>query len=186
MPGGSFWVETLGCFCWGQFFSAGGIFTEPQDRLLWRTILFINNRESKQWTIVWRLKSIVYQVRLKMFWGISLFVCLFVLFLLFCCCCWYICFFTSNTFISNARLKLPKNQAKAKQHPEFLPFENYLLSSSTLSANNNRRYSKKCTKNKYLCLYEVIWLMTMKMRLKMIDLGLDMNADVLNVKYVSV
>ena len=30
----------------------GGVFTEPQDRLLWRTILFINNRESKQWTIV--------------------------------------------------------------------------------------------------------------------------------------
>ena len=27
-------------------------------------------------------------------------------------------FFISNTFISNARLKLAKNQAKAKQHPE--------------------------------------------------------------------
>ena len=27
-------------------------------------------------------------------------------------------FFISSTFISNARLKLAKNQAKAKQHPE--------------------------------------------------------------------
>ena len=42
--------------------------------------------------------------------------------------------FISNTFISNARLKLVKNQAKGKQHPEAEPllFENYSLSSSTL------------------------------------------------------
>ena len=35
-------------------------------------------------------------------------------------------FFISNTFISNTRLKLVKNQAKAKQHPEveLLLFEN--------------------------------------------------------------
>ena len=30
----------------------------------------------------------------------------------------YTPFFRSNTFMSNARLKLAKNQAKAKQHPE--------------------------------------------------------------------
>ena len=38
-------------------------------------------------------------------------------------------FFIGNTFISNARLKLLKNQAKAKQHPvaERLLFENYSL-----------------------------------------------------------
>ena len=29
-----------------------------------------------------------------------------------------ICFFISNTFISNVRLKLATNQANAKQHPE--------------------------------------------------------------------
>ena len=60
----------------------------------------------------------------------------------------YTVFFISNTFISNARLKLTKNQAKAKQHPEaeLLLFENYLLSSSSLSFKNNKRYSKKCTK----------------------------------------
>ena len=46
-------------------------------------------------------------------------------------------------------------------------FENYLLSSSTLSLKNNRKYSKTCTKNTYICLNEVIWLMAMKMRLKM-------------------
>ena len=86
----------------------------------------------------------------------------------------YICgalhaFFISNTFISNTRLKLAKNQAKAKQHPEaeLLLFENYSISSSTLSSKNNRRYSKNCTDSKYVCLNEVIWLVTMKMRLKM-------------------
>ena len=43
-------------------------------------------------------------------------------------------FFISNTFINNARLKLAKNQAKAKQYPqvELLLFENYSLSSSML------------------------------------------------------
>ena len=71
--------------------------------------------------------------------------------------------------MSNAMLKLAKNQAKPMQHPEveFLLFENYSLFSSTLSSKHNRRYSKKCTKNKYVCLNEVIWLMIMKMKLKM-------------------
>ena len=54
-------------------------------------------------------------------------------------------FFISNTFISNARLKLAKNQANAKQHPEveLLLFENYSHSSYTLSSINNLTYSKK-------------------------------------------
>ena len=53
--------------------------------------------------------------------------------------------FLSNNFISNARLKLGKNQANAKQHPEaeLLLFENYSHSSSMLSSKNDRRYSKK-------------------------------------------
>ena len=74
-------------------------------------------------------------------------------------------FSISNTFISNTRLKLAKNQAKAKKHlkAELLLFENY----SPFSFKNNRRYSKKCTKNKYTCLKEVTWLMTITMRLKM-------------------
>ena len=48
-------------------------------------------------------------------------------------------FFISNTFTSNTRLKLTKNQAKAKQHPEgeVLLFENYSLSSSALSSKSN-------------------------------------------------
>ena len=45
-------------------------------------------------------------------------------------------------------------------------FENHLPSSSTLSFKNNRRYSKNVQKNKYIWLSEVIWLMTMEMRLK--------------------
>ena len=64
----------------------------------------------------------------------------------------------SNTFISKVRLKFAKNQAKAKQHAEakhFL-FENYSPSSYTLPSKNNRRYSTKCTKNKYACLSAVV------------------------------
>ena len=60
-------------------------------------------------------------------------------------------FFRSNTFISNTRLNLTKNQAKAKQptEAEFLLFENYSLSSSALSSKNNEHvYSKKCAKKK--------------------------------------
>ena len=55
-------------------------------------------------------------------------------------------------------LKLAKNQAKAKKHSEteLLLIENYSLSSCTLSSKSNRRYSKKCTKNKYVCLNELM------------------------------
>ena len=76
--------------------------------------------------------------------------------------------FMNITFISNARLKFAKNQAKGKQHyaPKLLLLENYLLSSFTSSSKNDRRYSKKSTKIKCVCFNEVIWLMTMKMRLK--------------------
>ena len=80
-------------------------------------------------------------------------------------------FCISSTFISNARLKLAKNWAKAKQHLEavILLFENYLLSSSTLSSKNNRAYSKKCAK-KQVCLFvyfnEIIWLIIMKVNKK--------------------
>ena len=64
---------------------------------------------------------------------------------------------------------MAKTQAKAKQQAEaeVLLFENYLFSSYTLSCKHNRRCSKKCTKSKYDCVNEVIWLMTMKMELKM-------------------
>ena len=60
-------------------------------------------------------------------------------------------FFTSNTFISNARVKLAKNQADNKQHPELelLVFENHSHSSPTLSSRNNGKYSKKQAKYKY-------------------------------------
>ena len=51
-------------------------------------------------------------------------------------------FFRSNTFISNARVKLAKNKAKAKQQPEAELLLEYLL----LSSNSNRRYSKNIQK----------------------------------------
>ena len=89
--------------------------------------------------------------------------------------------------------------SNAKQHSEheLLLFENYSLSLSMLLFKNNRRYSKKCRKNKYVCLNEVISLMTMEMRLEMKKRsrrysinrpkarhGLDKN--ILNMKCVSV
>ena len=52
-------------------------------------------------------------------------------------------------------LKLAKTRAKDRQHLE-AKLENYSLSSSTLSFKNNRIYSKKCVKNKYVCLNDVI------------------------------
>ena len=57
-------------------------------------------------------------------------------------------FLISNTFISNARLKFAKNQAKAKQHSEaeLLLFENYSLSSFMLSSKNIKKYSEKWIK----------------------------------------
>ena len=70
----------------------------------------------------------------------------------------YTHFFISNTSMSNARLKLAKNLAKAKQNveAELLLLENYVVSSSTLSSKDNRRCSKKCAKNKHVYLNVVI------------------------------
>ena len=78
-------------------------------------------------------------------------------------------FFISHTFISNARLKLAKNQVKAKQLPEAEPllFENYSLSTPTLTSKNKRRCSKNVQKDKYACLNKVIWLIKIKMSMKM-------------------
>ena len=47
--------------------------------------------------------------------------------------------------MSNARLKLAKNQANVKQYSEakILLFENYSHFSSTLSSTNNKTYSNK-------------------------------------------
>ena len=54
---------------------------------------------------------------------------------------------------SNARLKLAKNQANVKQHPEaeLLFFENYSHSLSMLPSKNNSKYSKKKQKKNYVC-----------------------------------
>ena len=53
---------------------------------------------------------------------------------------------------------MAENQVKPKQHPEaeLLLIENFSLFLSTLSSKYNTRYSRKCTKNKYVCLNEVI------------------------------
>ena len=64
-------------------------------------------------------------------------------------------------------LKLAKKWAKAKKHPKAKNYKKYSLSSFTLLSKNSGRHSKKCTKIRYACFNnDVIWLMTMKMRLK--------------------
>ena len=85
----------------------------------------------------------------------------------FCIYRTYMLFFISNTFIRNARLKL----AKLSQ------FENYSLSSSISSSQNNRRYLKNCTKGRCICFNEAIWLMTVKMKLKMKHRSLRCNIN---------
>ena len=76
-------------------------------------------------------------------------------------------FFIGNTFISNARLKLAKNQANAKQQP----------------------YAE-CA-----CVHEIIRSIIMKVKMKIKNRshrydvnrqGLDMYADIVNIKSVSV
>ena len=69
--------------------------------------------------------------------------------------------YRSNTFISNTRLKLVKNQANAKQNPEveLLLFKNYSRSWSTLSFKNNSKFSKNKQRNKCICIHEIIQLM---------------------------
>ena len=47
------------------------------------------------------------------------------------------------------------NDSEKRPEAELLLFEKYLLSSSMLLSKNNR-YSKKCTKNKYISLNEHI------------------------------
>ena len=67
-------------------------------------------------------------------------------------------FFICNTSKSSTWLKLAKNQAKAKQHPEteLMLIENYSNSSFMLSPKTNMRYSKKCAKSKCLCFNEIM------------------------------
>ena len=75
-------------------------------------------------------------------------------------------FYISNTSISNARLKLAKNQANAEQHPvaELLLFENYSHSSPTLSTKNNRIYSENISKRTGASVFIRLIIIKMKMK----------------------
>ena len=78
-------------------------------------------------------------------------------------------FFISNTFISKTRLKLAKNQANAKHHPdaELLTCQNYSHSLSTLSTKTIGYILKNKQKNKCVCIHEIIQLIVMKIKMKM-------------------
>ena len=104
----------------------------------------------------------------------------------------------SNTFISNARLKLAKNKPNAKKHTEaeLLLYENYLHYSSILSSKNNSSYSnsKKQAKEQ-MCLYSKDYTISHKngdenekhhIETTWTDLNLDMATNIANIKSVSV
>ena len=78
-------------------------------------------------------------------------------------------FFISNTLISNSKHKLAENQVKSKNHleAEFLLFESYSFHSSKLSSKNDRKYSKKICKNKWVSINDIIGSGILKTRLKM-------------------
>ena len=79
--------------------------------------------------------------------------------------------FISSVFVSKYQAEIGKKIEQKLNNTvrllELLLLENYAVSSSTLSSKDNRRYSKKCAKNKYVYLNENIRLMAKKMRLKM-------------------
>ena len=55
----------------------------------------------------------------------------------------------SNTLVSNIRLKLAKNPAKAKQHPRLnFCYLKIIPTLHLLPSKTNTRYSKKCAKKK--------------------------------------
>ena len=76
-------------------------------------------------------------------------------------------FCMSNTFISNDKLKLAKNEARAKQHFEtdLLLFENYAHFSS-YRPKIIGNFLKINQKNKCVCIHEIIGLIKMKMKMK--------------------
>ena len=76
-------------------------------------------------------------------------------------------FFISNTFISNARLKLAENQANAKQHSDTEPllFQNCKFFIHTEKIIRHILKSKQ--KNKCVCVNEIIQLVIMKINIKM-------------------
>ena len=80
---------------------------------------------------------------------------------------------STRFFISNARVKVGKNQADVKQHPEadLLLFENYSRSSFTLPSKNNRTYSKKISKRTSASVFIRLIIMKMKNRLHRYDIN---------------
>ena len=78
-------------------------------------------------------------------------------------------FFISNIFISNARLKLAKSQANAKQNPEaeLLVFEIIHIFYQRYDPKVLGYILKNKQKNNCVCIHEIIGLFIMKMKMKM-------------------
>ena len=78
-------------------------------------------------------------------------------------------FFIINTFISNARLKLAKSQANAKQNPEaeLLVFEIIHIFHQRYNPKALGHILKNKQNNRCICIHEIIRLLMMKMKMKM-------------------
>ena len=75
-------------------------------------------------------------------------------------------FFYKQHFKSSARLKLAKNQANVKEHPEaeLLLLEHISHSSFTLSSKNIRKYSKNISKKTNVSVFMRLIIIKMKMK----------------------
>ena len=78
-------------------------------------------------------------------------------------------FFITNTFISNARLQLAKNQANTKQHPEakLSLFEYYSHFQPRYHLKTLGRILQNKQKSNYVIIQEIIRLIIMTMKIKM-------------------
>ena len=92
-------------------------------------------------------------------------------------------FFIYSAFISNARLKLEKNQANAKQHleAELLLFEIIHI----LHSRYHLKIVGHILKNKYFCIHDIIRLIIMKMKIKMKNKSHRYDTNIVNIKYLS-
>ena len=65
--------------------------------------------------------------------------------------------------------EIGKKSSKGQTTPWGLTFAIwiYFISSSLLSSKTNMRYPKKCAKNICVCFNEIVWLIIMKIKLKM-------------------
>ena len=105
-------------------------------------------------------------------------------------------FFISNTFLSNTKLKLEKNQANTKQHFETMSwgwtFTNIHILHSFYHPKIIGDIVKTKKKKKCVCIHQILWLIIEKMMMKMKNRSHKHNINsprsryIVNIRNVSV